>query len=302
MIIKNAKAFINGKFAEGTDIWVKDGKITAIGQGLSAEGEEALDLQGDVLLPGFVDVHIHAFMGMDTMNGEAAVRHMSRELKKFGVAAFLPTTMSASAEDTLKALRGIKAVMDNPEPDGAIVLGAHMEAPFLTESKAGAQIKEYFQLPCEENWRRCTGECEGIVRMITLAPEKEGALDFIRWLSGRGITVSIGHTNATAEEVHAAAEHGADAGYQFLGVKRLDNVIISSKLQAKHLVKGFSFCGEHDNGHIRGVADFPAYLIAVNSRQHQIQKNQSGSKGIRQHQCCFSIRCDHGIKALLCQI
>ncbi len=209
MIIKNAKAFINGKFAEGTDIWVKDGKITAIGQGLSAEGEEALDLQGDVLLPGFVDVHIHAFMGMDTMNGEAAVRHMSRELKKFGVAAFLPTTMSASAEDTLKALRGIKAVMDNPEPDGAIVLGAHMEAPFLTESKAGAQLKEYFQLPCEENWRRCTGECEGIVRMITLAPEKEGALDFIRWLSGRGITVSIGHTNATAEEVHAAAEHGA---------------------------------------------------------------------------------------------
>ena len=89
MLIKNAKAFINGEFHEGTDIVVSDGKIAAIGQGLMVEGAEILDLEGDLLLPGFVDVHIHAFMGQDTMNGEEAVRHMSRELKKFGVAAFL---------------------------------------------------------------------------------------------------------------------------------------------------------------------------------------------------------------------
>lgn len=209
MLIQNARAFMDGAFQNGTDILVKDGRIAAIGQGLAADGEEVVNLNGDLLLPGFVDVHIHAFMGQDTMNGEQAVRHMSRELKKFGVAAFLPTTMSASPEDTLAALKGIKAVMDDPEPDGAIVLGAHMEAPFLQESKAGAQLKQYFALPNEENWKAYAGEYEGIVRLITMAPEKEGALDFIKRLSDAGITVSIGHTSADVETVHAAAAHGA---------------------------------------------------------------------------------------------
>ena len=210
MLIQNAKAFINGFFQENTDILVRDGQIVEIGHGLQTSGEDALDLQGDLLLPGFVDVHIHAFKGMDTMNGEEAVRHMSRELKKFGVAAFLPTTMSASAEDTVKALAGIKAVMDRPEEDGAIVLGAHMEAPFLDESKAGAQPKQYFVLPTEENWQTYTGGYEPIVRLITMAPEKEGALDFIKRLTASGIAVSLGHTSANAETVHAAADHGAN--------------------------------------------------------------------------------------------
>lgn len=209
MLIKNAKAFIDGAFRDGTDIVTEGGRITAIGQGLAVEGGETLDLHGDLLLPGFVDVHIHAFKGQDTMNGEQAVRHMSRELKKFGVAAFLPTTMSASPEDTVAALKGIKAVMDDPEPDGAIVLGAHMEAPFLQAAKAGAQLKSFFALPCEENWKAYTGEYADIVRMITMAPELEGALDFISRLTGCGITVSIGHTSADAETVHAAAGHGA---------------------------------------------------------------------------------------------
>lgn len=91
--------------------------------------------------------------------------------------------------------------MDRPEPDGAIVLGAHMEAPFLQESKAGAQLKQYFALPDEKNWVAYAGPYASIVRMITMAPEKEGALDFIRRLTDSGITVSLGHTSADAETV-----------------------------------------------------------------------------------------------------
>ena len=208
MLITNAKAFLNGSFQENTTLQVEDGKIIAINSAAPTT-DEVLDLGGDLLLPGMVDVHIHAFMGQDTMNGEAAVRHMSRELRKFGVAAFLPTTMSASPEDTRAALAGIKAVMESPEADGAIVLGAHMEAPFLNESKAGAQLKQYFVNPTEENWKEYTGDCADIVRLITMAPEREGALEFIQKLTERGIAVSLGHTAADAETVHAAAEHGA---------------------------------------------------------------------------------------------
>ncbi len=210
MLITNANAFMNETFVPHTQVLLKGGQIAAIGPDLSAPREETLDFQGDFLLPGFVDVHIHAFKGKDTMNGEEAVRHMSRELRKFGVAAFCPTTMSASPADTRAALEGIHAVMQRPEPEGAVVLGAHMEAPFMEPSKAGAQRKEFFVPPTEENWKNYVGDHEEIVRLVTLAPELPGALDFIARLQKSGISVSLGHTDATAEVVHQAAKAGAN--------------------------------------------------------------------------------------------
>ena len=209
MLLLNTKAYLDGAF-ENTDMRIENDKVTLIKKGITPEkDEQVMDFAGDYLVPGFTDVHIHAFMGMDTMGGEEAVRHMSRELKKVGVQAFCPTTMSASPEDTLKALRGIKAVMDKPEKDGATVLGAHMEAPFMSKEKCGAQLPEFFVLPTMAAFDEMTGECKKIVRLISLAPELEGALEFIAALSERGITVSLGHTSANAKTVHDAAEAGA---------------------------------------------------------------------------------------------
>ncbi len=211
MLITHANALLGGAFVPDTTLHIENGQIVSLesAPGRAASGGPTLDLGGDYLLPGFVEVHIHAFMGRDTMEGEDAVRHMSRELRKLGVAAFLPTTMSASPEDTVKALAGIHAVMERQEPEGAVVLGAHMEAPFLQPAKAGAQRKEFFSLPTEANWKAYVGDHEGIVRLITLAPELEGAMAFIRTLTDKGITVSLGHTDCTAEQVHAAAGQGA---------------------------------------------------------------------------------------------
>ena len=192
-------------FISHASVAVDSGRVVSVGQEQCGE----LDLNGDYLLPGFVDVHIHAFMGHDTMGGEEHLRHMSRELRKAGVAAFLPTTMSASAEDTLTALAGIDAVMKRPEPDGAVVLGAHMEAPFLAKEKCGAQMDDYFLAPTWENFCRVTGPYRSRVKMITLAPEPDGAPALIRCLAGSGITVSIGHTAATAEQAHAGFAAGA---------------------------------------------------------------------------------------------
>ncbi len=211
MIVTNATALLDGRFVPHTRLVTEGGKITNLLETAISprSGETVVDLNNDYLLPGFVDVHIHAFMGRDTMEGEAAVRHMCRELRKVGVAAFLPTTMSASPQDTVRALAGIQAVMNRPEPEGATVLGAHMEAPFMNPSKAGAQRKEFFVSPTKENWGQFVGAYEDIVRMITLAPELDGAMPFIQALADRGIVVSIGHTNCTAEQVHEAADHGA---------------------------------------------------------------------------------------------
>lgn len=211
MLIRNAAVYRGSGFYQGSDVRVRDGRILETGTGLEAEaGEAVTDLAGDFLVPGFVDVHIHAFRGQDTMQGEQAVRAMSRELRKLGVAAFCPTTMSASPGDTLRAIRGIRAVMDRPEEDGARVLGAHMEAPFLRESKAGAQRKEFFLDPSFETLKELTGGDLGAVRLITVAPEKPGSEPLIRQAVAAGIRVSVGHTAATAEETHLAADWGAD--------------------------------------------------------------------------------------------
>ena len=155
---KRTAIIVGNEFLHGIASGLRDGRIAETGKDLRAEGrEQETDLGGDFLLPGFVDVHIHAYGGRDTMEGEDAVRAMSRELRKLGVAAFCPTTMSADPEETLRAVRGIRAVMDRPEPAGAAVLGAHMEAPFLQESKAGAQRKEFFLDPSMEALEKLTG-------------------------------------------------------------------------------------------------------------------------------------------------
>jgi len=211
MLLRNGNVFDGELFLEGLEVRLSGGTVAETGYDLqAADGEKIIDLEGDYLLPGFVDVHIHAFKGRDTMDGEEAVRHMSRELLQYGVAGFCPTTMSAGEEDTRKAVTGIRAVMDAPEKEGAAVLGAHMEAPFLQEERAGAQRKEFFQDPDWNAFERMTGGRTDTVRLITLAPERNGSEAFIRKAVSGGIHVSIGHTSADAETFHQAVKHGAD--------------------------------------------------------------------------------------------
>ena len=210
MLIENGTIFTGDRFVNGPIIRVQNGIVTEIGEKMDTDpGEIRIDLGGDYLLPGFVDVHIHAFQGSDTMRGEADIRRMSRELAKAGTGAFCPTTMSASEKDTAEAISGIRAVMDRPERNGARVLGAHMEAPFLSEKRAGAQLKQYFSDP---SWEAllCMTNDPTIVRLITLAPERDGSEAFIRQATKNGIRVSIGHTDADAARVHAAGDWGAD--------------------------------------------------------------------------------------------
>ena len=210
MLIRNATAFMDGRFQEGIDLRLMHGCVQEIGSGLG-KGlyEEEIDLAGDYLLPGFVDVHIHAFRGQDTMSGESNVRQMARDLYREGVAAFLPTTMSASVDDTRRALEGIRAVMRRPDAHAARVLGAHMEAPFLNPDKRGAQLGEFLHAPDAAEFMAMVGGHPEDVRIITLAPELPGSEAFIREVSGKGIVASIGHTAATAEQTHLAADWGA---------------------------------------------------------------------------------------------
>ena len=210
VLLRNGLFFVDDHFWEKLCVRLGTGRVTAMDEGLAPlAGEAVIDLQGDFVLPGFVDAHIHAFRGHDTMQGEDAIRQMARELYQEGVAAFLPTTMSASVEDTRRVIAAIRRVMDTPEQRAARVLGAHMEAPFLSPEKAGAQRKEFFLHPSWEAFLDLTGGDIQAVRVITMAPELPSAEAFIRKAAENGIHVSIGHTAATDEQVHQAAEWGA---------------------------------------------------------------------------------------------
>ena len=178
MLIHNARVFTGAGFAGSLCVRVCGGAVAEVGPDLAPlTGEEMISLDGDFLLPGFVDVHIHGSGGFDTMRGEEDVRGMSRFLRRQGVAAFCPTTMAASPADTARALAGIGAVRSRPEPRGAQVLGAHLEAPFLNPRRAGAQDPAFLADP-----NPALLEMPGIadVRLITVAPELPGAEDFIR--------------------------------------------------------------------------------------------------------------------------
>ena len=210
MLIENGTVFTGNSFVIGTSVRLLNGIVAEVGEKTGEDsGEACIDLNGDFLLPGFVDVHIHAFRGNDTMRGEADVRRMSRELAKAGTGAFCPTTMSASETETGEALAGIRAVMDRPERNGARVLGAHMEAPYLSDNRAGAQMKQYFTDPDWAGLKRMAGNLS-VVRLITLAPERNGSEGFIRRACAEGIRVSLGHTDANAAQVHEAGNWGAD--------------------------------------------------------------------------------------------
>lgn len=211
MLLSNGIVFTGARFEPGLRVRVEEGLISETGKNLQAKpGEEEQDLNGDFLLPGFVDIHIHGCMGQDAMRGEKDVRGMSRSLYKLGVAAFCPTTMSAGEKETRDAIRGIRAVMQHPEENGARVIGAHLEAPFLNPGKAGAQREEHFRNPDFDWLLRVTEGDLSAVRMITLAPELENSETFIRRARENHIHISAGHSCATAETIHQSARFGLD--------------------------------------------------------------------------------------------
>lgn len=206
MLIQNGTAFVDGRLVKA-DVRVVGGRIAEAGALSAGPGEDVRDASGCYVLPGFVDIHIHAFAGADCMRGEENVRRMSRALLDTGVAAFVPTTMSAWPGETYEALRGIQAVMERPEPRGAAVLGAHMEAPFLSPAYKGAQLGECLRSPSVEAYMEMVRGLS-CVKMMTLAPELPGALNLIAYLKGLGVVTCAAHSGATAADIHEAANAG----------------------------------------------------------------------------------------------
>ncbi|WP_396448851.1 N-acetylglucosamine-6-phosphate deacetylase [Actinomadura sp.] len=185
---------------------VADGVIAEAGEGRPA-GEPDVRLAGGLLAPGLVDLQVNGFFGHDMVDaGEEGWRTVVSRLPETGVTAFLPTFITAPVETQAAALRRTRDLLPKL-PDGARVLGVHLEGPFLSEKRKGAHNAEYLTDPAPG--AIATLLETGLVKLVTLAPERSGALDAIRTLTEAGVLVSVGHSDATAAQVRAAADAGA---------------------------------------------------------------------------------------------
>jgi N-acetylglucosamine-6-phosphate deacetylase len=185
--------------------------IEAVGEGTPPEhfrqGRTVVDLHGDTLLPGFIDVHVHGAVGHEAMDGSVpGLLAMSSFYASRGVTSFLPTTWTASRRSTLAALGAIGEARSVPH-DGARILGAHMEGPYLSSARCGAQDPHEIRAVDRDEAEAFLDT--GAVRLITVAPEATGADDLLDECVRRGVTVSVGHTDATYEQVAAAFRRGA---------------------------------------------------------------------------------------------
>lgn len=164
-----------------------------------------IDAKGSYVSPGFIDLHIHGSGGRDAMDGELEdLKVISQSIAQNGVTGFLPTTMTMSKEKIYKALDNIKEGM-KLDLGGAKVLGAHMEGPFINPKYKGAQKEDYI---IEPDYNFINGY-EDVIKIITLAPEKDNNSQFIKSVKeNTNIVLSIGHSDATYEEAMESIEKG----------------------------------------------------------------------------------------------
>lgn len=206
MIIKNCNIIFLDKIEKGS-VLIKDGKIIEINP-TNFSYYDIIDGKGLYLSPGFIDIHIHGIGGYDTMNGNYnAINEISKTICKYGTTSFLPTTMTMSPSDISKALTAIKTAKIKGT-DGAKVLGAHLEGPFISPEAIGAQNPTFLMNPSLKNYISIVGNNGDCVVSITMAPELEGANELAEYLSSMGIICSIGHTKANYEEVIRGINHG----------------------------------------------------------------------------------------------
>ena len=192
MIIKNATICDKDFKLIKADLEFKNGVITQIGK-TQGEGE---DYSGKVVLPGFIDIHIHGCNRADCSDGvEGEIQVMSEFLATKGVTSFCPATMTVSTERIKKAFSAIKNTMGKEK--GAKILGINMEGPFISEEKKGAQASENILKPNVEFFEEMNALCP--VRLVSIAPETEGAENFVNKVKDK-CTVSAAHTMADYEK------------------------------------------------------------------------------------------------------
>jgi N-acetylglucosamine-6-phosphate deacetylase len=205
-------------------------EVTAAGRSAGA-GETRVDLSGALIVPGFIDVHVHGVAGIDVLDGPSSVLDVARQLPRWGVTAFCPTTIACEPAALSVCLAGVGRQRTDPAPGCARVLPAHLESNFINPEYRGAQPLTCLRSAGASGWSaaviaRSPGSSDpgpftgadilavidrhrADIGIVTLAPEIDGGLELVRRFAGAGLRVAVGHSGATHDEAIAAIGAGA---------------------------------------------------------------------------------------------
>ncbi|MBB6672390.1 N-acetylglucosamine-6-phosphate deacetylase [Cohnella nanjingensis] len=210
-IIHNVKAVLADHSIQPAALFIRDGRIEKIASGrtsLPVGDGEPIDGKGRLLIPGMIDVHIHGANGFDMMDGsEASIQAVSRACAATGCTSFLATSVSSSIEDLIAMIRSVRRVVGREA--GARIAGLHLEGPYLNPKRKGMQNEMYLRHPDLEEMKDLFEEADGLIKMVTIAPELPGGLELISFLKERGVVIAVAHSDATYEEAKRAFGAGA---------------------------------------------------------------------------------------------
>lgn len=213
---------------------IEDGIVAAVGPREAVAippNARLIDLGDSIIAPGFIDIHIHGGVGHDVMEGsDESLAAIERMMARAGVTSYCPTTVTAPMDDTLRALEALGNAIeraekdDNRDPLRARPLGVHLEGPFLSHARRGVHSSLYLQPASSATFNQMWDAAGGRIRVLTIAPELEGALALIADVSSRGVCVSIGHSNADLAQARAGIRAGArHATHVFNAMRRLNH-------------------------------------------------------------------------------
>lgn len=256
-LIQNARLITNAQTIDNGWIHVENGKVAALGANqpprdlAQAHAMNTVDVKGQWVVPGFIDIHVHGADGVEVMDGTPeAIRKIGRFHAMHGTTGWLPTTLTASIPALEQSLRASKVVQeDSSAPAGAAVLGVHLEGPFISPDKIGAQNPDFVAPPTIETMERLANVAPGLVKKITIAPERRGAIEVIAWLAEHGIIPSIGHTDATFTEtmlgIQAGARHATHLFNAMRGLHHRDGGVVGASLLSDEVLCELIVDGHH---------------------------------------------------------
>jgi N-acetylglucosamine-6-phosphate deacetylase len=211
-------------------ILVEDGKIIGLGprDEVRVPANAVHYAAGDkIVVPGFVDIHIHGAGGHDVMEASArALDRITATVARYGTTSILATTVTAPAEDTCHSLQGISRYIRNHEKPGdgsraaAEILGIHLEGPYISKARRGVHSPDAIAKPSIEDLAKFRKAADGLIKIVTIAPELPGALELMASAVTDGMVVAVGHTDADYEQTRAAFAAGARHAVHFYNAMR----------------------------------------------------------------------------------
>jgi len=248
MIIKNGTVFCDDGEFHNVDVESQNGKLTAIGENIAQGDNEIIDASGCYVIPGLVDIHTHGAMGADFCDGTPeAIDTISKFLLNIGVTSFLGTTMTLGEEQLINVCKTARPLINTEYSDKAVLRGIHLEGPFISYEKRGAQNPDYIVRPDYSMLTRLNEASGGNVKLVVVAPEVENGMEFINEAASL-CTVSLAHSTADCDIATKAFLSGAS--------------------HATHLFNGMNGFTHREPGIIGAAMDCGAYVEIISDGVH----------------------------------